>query len=1008
MCIKLSEYSGQLLERTRERACDNIYPQSYFSKWKVSLKFKMERRKPKKTLTDDYFLPRDFEIVQPIYDLAFLLKINGSHKKSSVPKYRVFSLKTAAHSLDGYSSVICKWLNGDFGDNDLDYVPSARIRELLTSIRDTGTFEELKGLLSPGVEACLRLRSIRGIGSSLLGEFLKKGANPSDELLTVSAKRSGIPQDEILALFQGRLHRQWQAPHVVPPLLRFLKWVEDLSGRRHKWKIIGIKDGISPVKDGFKVYMLSENIESAYKFFKQAVQKDPFFTLKEHFEQYFVIQHQMGWLFEISSKGNAVNGRYLEELISDLDPLASDLPNFLKSDLHIHTTWSDGIALPVAMAEAAAKKGLEYIAVTEHSRSSKLQRGLTPSSWLRQAMSISRLRRKRQLLHGMEVDILHGGDLDMPQGILCGMDLVVASVHSNWTGSEESNTIRIIKAIESGYVDVIGHPTSALLGRPGEPAYVRPPVKLDWDSVFECCSKWHVALEINCFPSRLDLSPELTKKAVEAGCWISLGTDSHSRFHMDVLKFGVEICNKARVHNNILNSLSFTEMREWLSEARKIRNQRSRTKRNEMQTEMFALQQPHSKKRSALIARLNERPRVPEGSTVVGIDLTDGKTKKTGVALLSGMNVETTSLLTDEELLQYIKERRPAIVSIDSPLGLPGGGKDIIPEAGIVRVAERHLSSVGIPSYPALINSMEGLTLRGIRLRKMIESLDEPPVVIESYPGAAQDLLCIPRKQRGLSLLREGLRELGLRGQGLSTKSHDEMDAITSAIVGRFYEAGQYEPMGIQSEAQLVVPVTPVLTFDTFPIICIAGKTGSGKSVVSRYLALYYGFKWIKTREIIHDLIAEDFGGISSQRLKLKKDTPVEESHLRDFGNIIMEEYNQDPLRERLTNQISKIKGAVVVDSIRSPEDLDASYLEDREIFNWYVYCPDSIIRDRWVNSKGRDRNDLLPYEDIDRNADAMKEHADSFLSNDGTLENLYRTIDDTLFSQVVKVAIRD
>jgi len=914
----------------------------------------------------------------------------------------------AAHSLDGYSSAICKWLNGNFSDNDLDYVPSARIRELLTSIRDTGTIQELKGLLSPEAEGCLRLRSIRGIGSSLVAEFLKKGANPSNELLTVGAKRSGIPQDEILAVFQGRLHRQWQAPHIVPPLLRFLKWVEELSGRTHKWKIIGIKDGISPVKDRFKVYMLSEDIESACKFFKQAVEKDPFFTLKEHSESYLVIQHQMGWLFEISSKENAVNGRYLEELISDLDPLAGELPSFLKSDLHIHTTWSDGIATPAAMAQAAAKKGLEYIAITEHSRSSKLQKGLPPSSWLRQGMSVSRLRRNHKVLHGMEVDILHGGDLDMPEGILCGMDLVVASVHSNWTGSEESNTIRIIKAIESGYVDIIGHPTSALLGRPGEPAYVRPPIKVDWDSVFECCSKWHVALEINCFPSRLDLSPELTQKAVEAGCWISLGTDSHSRFHMDVLKFGVEICNKAKVHNYILNSMSFTEMREWLSEAREVRNQRTRTKHKETQTEMFAPQRLHSKKRPALIARLNERPRVPEGSIIVGIDLTDGKNKKTGVALLSGMNVQTTSLRTDEEILQYIKEKRPAVVSIDSPLGLPGGGKDIIPEAGIVRVAERHLSSVGIPSYPALIDSMEGLTLRGIRLREMIESLNEPPVVIESYPGAAQDLLCIPRKQRGLNLLREGLKELGLRGQGLSTKSHDEMDAITSAIVGRFFEAGQYEPMGVQSEAQLIVPITSILTFNKFPVICIAGKTGSGKSVVSRYLALYYGFKWIKTREIIHNLIAEDSEGISSQRLKLKKDTPIKESHLRDFGKIIMEEYHQVPLRKRLVEQILKIEAPVVVDSIRTSEDLDVSYLKDRKIFNWYVSCPDSLIRDRWVNLKDRDRNDLLSYEAIDRNADAMKEHADSFLSNDGTLENLYRTIDDALFSQIVQVAIRE
>src|SRR5690348_2604923 len=80
--------------------------------------------------------------------------------------------------------------------------------------------------------------------------------------------------------------------------------------------------------------------------------------------------------------------------------------------------------------------------------------------------------------------------------------------------------------------------------------------------------------------------------------------------------------------------------------------------------------------------------------------------------------------------------------------------------------------------------------------------------VIESYPGAAQDILCLPRKQKGRALLRDGLRRLGLTGPGLDTRSHDEMDAITAAVVGRYYESGSFEPMGIPSEAQLIVPKT--------------------------------------------------------------------------------------------------------------------------------------------------------------------------------------------------------
>lgn len=277
--------------------------------------------------------------------------------------------------------------------------------------------------------------------------------------------------------------------------------------------------------------------------------------------------------------------------------------------------------------------------------------------------------------------------------------------------------------------------------------------------------------------------------------------------------------------------------------------------------------------------------------------------------------------------------------------------------------------------------------------------------MIESYPGAAQDLLCIPRKQRGLTLLREGLRELGLEGPGLLTNSHDEMDVITSALVGRFFESGQYEPMGIISEAQLIVPTASILTFDKLPVICIAGKTGSGKSVVSRYLALYYGFKWIKTREIIFSLITEDFDGLSSRRLNLTKDDPITERHLRDFGKIILEEYGQVPLKEKLEKEILRYNDAVVVDSIRSLQDLDASKLKNRPVYNWYVSCRDSIICDRWNGRKNLRGDHSLSYNAIDRNANTMMQHADLSLKNDGTLEDLHRTIDDALFSEMIEIA---
>src|SRR5262249_49669117 len=122
-----------------------------------------------------------------------------------------------------------------------------------------------------------------------------------------------------------------------------------------------------------------------------------------------------------------------------------------------------------------------------------------------------------------------------------------------------------------------------------------------------------------------------------------------------------------------------------------------------------------------IVVEVAHRVKVPAGSRVVGLDLTASKAKDTGVAVLEGMNVKTCSLSSDEEILEFVKETQPVYVSIDSPLGLPGGGTEIDPEAGIVRAAEHDLSSVGIPSYPALIDSMKPLTLRGIKLRREIE-----------------------------------------------------------------------------------------------------------------------------------------------------------------------------------------------------------------------------------------------------------------------------------------------
>jgi dephospho-CoA kinase len=295
---------------------------------------------------------------------------------------------------------------------------------------------------------------------------------------------------------------------------------------------------------------------------------------------------------------------------------------------------------------------------------------------------------------------------------------------------------------------------------------------------------------------------------------------------------------------------------------------------------------------------------------------------------------------------------------------------------------------------------MENLTLRGIRLRRAIEAFPRAPRVIESYPGAAQDILCIPRKQKSLALLREGLRRLGLNGSGLETRSHDEMDAITSAIVGRYFEAGLFEPMGIPTEAQLIVPKVPPLVFETNPVICLAGKTGAGKSVVARYLSVFYGFAWVRTRNVIRDLLIEDIAAPPGKRLFRGQVDPqnISEADLRAFGAVVLDVYKQVPLRRRLTRTIKQCDSPIVVDSIRDVVDVDRDALGKRPVVTWFVDCNDSIIQHRLVSrSKSGDKK-IKTGSPVDHTALSIHHEADNTIPNNDSLEDLRWRVDDTLF----------
>lgn len=196
---------------------------------------------------------------------------------------------------------------------------------------------------------------------------------------------------------------------------------------------------------------------------------------------------------------------------------------------------------------------------------------------------------------------------------------------------------------------------------------------------------------------------------------------------------------------------------------------------------------------------------------IVGIDLTGSEKKASGWAVLQNGTVCTKRILTDDDMLANIAAISPTLVSIDCPLSLPTGRLTVFDDDpgrvqyGITRESERLLLKRGIRSYPPLIKSMQNLTARGIALAVKIRTLGIE--VIEGYPGGAQDILGLPRKQKSLPLLIDGLKQFGIEGAYHSTKiSHDEVDAITCALVGLYYLTGNYDAIGNNAEGYIIIP----------------------------------------------------------------------------------------------------------------------------------------------------------------------------------------------------------
>ncbi len=207
-------------------------------------------------------------------------------------------------------------------------------------------------------------------------------------------------------------------------------------------------------------------------------------------------------------------------------------------DLHVHSDASADarIALEELAAEAG-RLGRRYLAVTDHSRSRPL--GLDEKALAEQRARIAALNRESgpHLLAGVEVDILPDGSLDLPTETLAGLDWVVASIHADFTQPRERMTDRIIRALRSGVVDVLGHPSGRRIGH-------RDPYDLDLEAVLEVAREEGVALEVNAMPERLDLNDRACRLAKEAGVRVAISTDAHVAAHLANIRNGVWVARR--------------------------------------------------------------------------------------------------------------------------------------------------------------------------------------------------------------------------------------------------------------------------------------------------------------------------------------------------------------------------------------------------------------------------------------------------------------------------------
>lgn len=238
----------------------------------------------------------------------------------------------------------------------------------------------------------------------------------------------------------------------------------------------------------------------------------------------------------------------------------------LRGDLQMHTLWSDGSGAVAEMAAAAAERGYEYIAITDHTKGLRIAGGLDEAQLAQQGEEIAAVNRERAgagvtVLRSVELNLNPRGEGDMDRRCLAKLDLVLGSFHSALR-KKEDQTDRYIAALNNPDIQILGHPRGRVYN-------YRLGLTADWPRVFAEAAKLDKAVEIDSYPDRQDLNLKLLRLVRQAGARVSLGTDAHHPWQLGFIELGLAAALRAKIPaERIINFMPLTELKAWVASVR--------------------------------------------------------------------------------------------------------------------------------------------------------------------------------------------------------------------------------------------------------------------------------------------------------------------------------------------------------------------------------------------------------------------------------------------------------